>query len=504
MQNGQSLLENTVELMADMEEQDRKEFLNFSRKKSRRSEKRYIKLFEKLWKEIQSGNGVDEIEREKLQKWCLEKNISKNFGQLVRELYRLILTFIGEQFKKEEDEKWKIEIENGLYVVQALMKKGFNSQAGMLINKLEEKIPERPDYRPWHEFSMIVKLASLRVRLAERTGFVKATEEDTFLAMLSKNNWPTRHNSDEYKGAENVFNRYSDQIFYLKIYMDSIEKNIFWEKYQKDLGLIINDIPNRTRNLGPYSLKYPVNYFHIPVEQYLENCFWNLHGYGQALENGMYKDALRFLSQLVPHVDREETKNILDLAIVAWMGCLSYETRLIEYWNKSQELEQEEDLEKNIPFSFQIYQYTTELIQYLPHRLEMNRILMLMFLGDFEQASTLIAKMYQIGDLPLYIISRLRILETLTWMQLSRPEVSERTKTTYNYFRKKKEFPFEIAIASILNKCSGWHRSYWKTQIEEKCSMDMKKMKEHLNFTDPLHHFFMAWVQEILAGAYAR
>lgn len=502
MKNHRSVLQNLVELLVDLEESEREEFLKFSRRKSGKSDKKYVRLFKELLKLVSSGIGVEEIEGTGIREWSARNNLTTNFNDLVQVLYEKVIVFLGEEYKKQDQEKWKQDIEKGLSSVQALLERRLYSQAGVLMDRLERKIPSQPDNQYWRDFSVLVKFAYLRVQVAYKTDFIQSTAEDEFLSKLHNNSCPPRYNSDIYKSGDKILKRYADQLFFVKIYKESIAANHNWTKEKEVINSIIDSIPKRTQSNEKYDFKNVNRYFSSRPENYFEKTFWNLYAYGRALDYGMYDDALRYLSYLGSYHDPDETKNLMELSIAAWIGYLSGELNLVKLWNESQRPEGEVDLEKYIPFHFKLSQYTSDLIQYLPHRLELNRILLLMYQGDYDKAYTVITKMYQIKDLPLHISNRLKIMEIWNWMVQGHRNATERTKSLYNHFRNKKEYVFERAVASVLNKCSSRHQSSWQKQIEKECQKEFKAMKEHANPRDPLHHFFLIWIKEVLTGVY--
>ena len=136
--NGKTILQNLTTLIQSFSQNEIDEFRRFSRRKSGKSEKKYMYLFEWLVKQINDNKASEEdIEAYYREHYPTTNEKRNTHRDLVKLLYDMLLKHIGEVHKQEE--KWKEDIWEGLFAVQGLMRRNHHSLAKMRLKELEKQ-----------------------------------------------------------------------------------------------------------------------------------------------------------------------------------------------------------------------------------------------------------------------------------------------------------------------------------------------------------------------------
>jgi hypothetical protein len=498
MKNGLSVLQTTMKVMASWDETDFNEFEKWTRKNKPRNGNpkghKYEQLYRNVKSLIQNGEDFASYDDAPLRKWCTENSISTSFNDLCRELYEKILASMGRTFKAQEEQKWREEIMEGMYAVQALIEKRLYTEAGALIEKLEGKIPESYDRRFWFDTTFMFKMASLKVSLAGDVDFVEATEDDRFLDQFDR--MRLMPNQNLYNTNSQPFRKYKDQAFLIKLFLESIDKQESAKKSEDAISKIIHGIPQRNQHLKNQNERFPFRNNTTP-EEFFEKIYWNFFGFSMMMDAGLHDKAMHYINEIRNTFWSEYNDSAFSFAILAWLGQLLGEIDSQKPWD-AQKARNEESEPGDIPnFSQALWQSTHEHIEFLPHRVEFNRILLLCGIKDIEKTHTLVAQMMQLTGIPKGLSIHLRLLQAWLWLEEGKRKDIENITRTYHFVRKQKGFDFERHTAAIFDKISSFDSGSWKEQIEKKAAKDLKAILEFKKILTPFHRFISDWLRTL-------
>jgi hypothetical protein len=496
MKNKYTQLENAFDLVCDLAAEEVEAFRSFVAKK-RKQAPPYLQLFEYLLELYDSGVDTDSLSSEQVQAWCEEAKLTTNFNEFVPGLYKNLIEFLGDLFEKAEATKWRAEVRTGLLAVQELIRRGKNSHAAMLIEKLEKKVPQNLNRSVWDDFSPMIGLSVLKMSIYRDFDFLELLESDKFLSELHRNSCSQRINPALWGNGEKTFEKYADQFFYFQLYTQSIRISKNWQQEKKTINDIVKKVGRKPPNKPQLELNKRTSFMVNEPNQYFEECFWHMIGFQQAMHHGQYEDAQKYLKRLDPHNGQNESQYLLEMAISSWLLHITGEVNLIEYWERNYRDKTDDQLPKQT-LGYSIYHYTKDVIVSVAHRTELNELMQLIALKQFDEAHSIVAKMLQLQDLFGPVKARLKLLELVIWIELQHTGVREQAGTVYNYFKNKtEEYPFEAALSSILKRLQGYYMQHggWKNKVTP---TEFEKLEAKMKIKEPMHYFFLWWLKEVV------
>lgn len=494
---GNSILQNIMEIIAAWEAENIQAFKNFSRRSNKNSIPRYFRLLKKLFEETQSGVAADQLDQKGIKTWAeKDKKITTSLNDLAQELYKKVLQFLAEQFKAKKEASWRIEIEKGLYEVQALMEGEHYSQAAAHLVFLQKKIPQSYSHMIWDDISMFTKMSMLTTGILRHTEILERAEWDRFSEILFSLTQGIHHRWDEFGEFEKQRLKNSQVKLLLYLIHTAEEKKEYenLKAYLDKLQITRNQI-----NKGLHQ-EDKQSGFHKPVLTKIsqaEEVFWQLQKYLVSIKYGRLED---IQGQLRRFKSWEFEGFKTNIGIVAWllvrMESLKYATLLNPQLFST--IEEKDLLQESRPLIENAY----EEIKDLPIRIEMNQIIHLCAIGDWNKAEPQILKVRQIKSIRSELRNQFKILEVWVKMQEKDKLSTELANGLYHQIRKGSSLEFEKTLTLFFKKIAGYSNNFeaFKKRIISENEKIITTLKSLQDPNDPVHQLMMRWIHILEQG----
>jgi hypothetical protein len=184
--NGKTAFQNLFIVIQNLTDAERNLFANDLKKKNEDS--RFSQLYKLTLDLIEKKKTSLTIDEQEIKDYC-EKTFTNNFNKLVENLYKNLLLYISEQFKKDEWKEWQLKANQSLLEVETLCARELYSQAVAHLLKLESWLKNDKRFHEWFydDFGIYARMANLKVNLAVKNfhqNFYTLNELDRILHNL--------------------------------------------------------------------------------------------------------------------------------------------------------------------------------------------------------------------------------------------------------------------------------------------------------------------------------
>lgn len=494
---GKSILYNIVEILDGWEKSDQHLFQNYIRRQDDVKPKYHL-LYKEICRKTQNeGLAADDINEDDFKAWAKGKSIVA-LNKLKQVLYQKILDFLAYRFKEREQEKWRVEVGEGLYAVQALMERRLYVQALAYLGHLEKKIPDSISWGSHEDLSFFIKIANLKLGIL---GHLDLAQEDSIELILRDLHILAREFPFYAKRAEQkkLIELADGKFQLLKVLIKINEEELDYDKQTQIIQKVQNFLSKRqsyfVEEQAKYAEQLPANTFFQ-----LEAYFWQIHEFNVHWEHGNHHSALNALNK------RRRISNDFDQSAWASASLVWLQSKM-QNWEMAtlileDSLSDEEKLEGLHQSFAALWGLSMEEIKSLPLRLELNRILLFGMAGNHAAMETLTRQLIDSLSKPVdtKLMGWLKLLDTWAKLEQGYGKSYQVAKKTEDYFRNKVDRAFERSMASLLNTISvvAKNKRTWKTKIEKEAGKVVQKLKSTQDLKNPVHQFFMSWLQNVL------
>lgn len=231
--------------------------------------------------------------------------------------------------------------------------------------------------------------------------------------------------------------------------------------------------------------------------QIMEQCAWNLLGYQRALVHGFYDDASGFLGAMQQKVEQINRPEVLGMILTTWIAGMRSDIDLISTFVKGMSADEKHvSIHEEITFGDYKLLYADADLKNLPLRIELNRILLGLWMKHPINPAADLKVIEDIPALPKAFRYEIRLLKLLVNIESDREDLYEQIGTDYKFFKRQplREAIFEKAATSLLFTLKSSPRSGWAHIIQEKHEATYLSLEAVCSKHNPVHAFFIAWI----------
>ncbi len=492
---GQSKTRDLFELISDLKEDEVGAFVKSSRKKD--GTPGYLEFFSYLRQHVEEGILKEQIFEDKIRIDVVERlKISENYQSLSRNLYRSLLAFLAEEYRKKETVDWRQKVTQGLDEVEALSSRMFFKQAAARLDQVEAMIPEQPERYVWNDLWPITRLGALKFWLQSQVDFLTLTKDQKTLHQLSR--LVDYFRSDfRPKGEHHPFSLLrleGEQMFIFRMINAMLIAKGDDRKRLKALNATIKSLESKN-GLKGFLKHHSKDVPNAELKMKLLNVFiyrLALRKVGLLLDIGDLDAALKALERFQKSAEGE-----LNLALVMMMSLQQQEiglSRMIQIKSESsgfQKLEAE-------------YFYSERLIEDMPIRMEFNSALIQAYIGNYDESlrrTKVLLKERAGRSARKSLIIELKLLEAVLEIQVA----DKRNDFNYESIRRINDAvknhdgnSFEKLATRVIKVIGEWASDHhWQKLHLEKEQELVQQLKLAMNTSNPLHQFIIYWINLI-------
>lgn len=494
---GGSISQDIMDIICTFEQEQFLAFEKFAKEKRKKTDYGY--LFDYMYQLKEAGETSDTHNEAKVKNWFLQFKKKENpryFRDASETLYKRLVAFMGQTYKRQEQEKWRLELAKGLDEVEALMANNLKQHALAHFLNIEKKIPGKNEISRyhWNDTSVIMRAACLKVALCnyDSKELLSMSDRENVLMKLNKSfehfyTWqdhlPTESNvfqllnlEQEQHFAFRLLHLYGQQYDSLKDQMEGIDGILGTE-----IPLILSKRPNYYPDQGKLEA--------ISQEH---KAFWLIQKMVLHLDNMEFRQV---------GIDRKNTleafqeisEQIFNKALLANIQNMYMQLGLVAAIGQKEEGETVlEYLKENLDA---LYLFTEKEIAELPLRLELNTAIYDFVLGAVTKCDKRITQLLQTRKQNK--ILDLRVLECLVHFELEKENADDLMRRFRNLVKKRENIAFEAAFSRLFSELARWSGKDGRIPILKREQKAVVKLEKSANPYNPVHQLVLDWIKKV-------